>query len=446
MSSLLPRVAKALAAGATGAAVGWVGGAVNAWPLLGASLGAATGVALVTGGDAWRGRRLLKWLRGPLEEPAPRDTGFWGELAYRIEKALRQRERAISAEKARLGQFLSAMEASPNGVMLLDAEGQIDWCNQVAAAHFDLDPERDRRQRVTNLVRSPAFKAYLTEARFEQPVVFVAPNGRTTLSVLVRPYGDGQKLVLSQDITERERADAMRRDFVANVSHEIRTPLTVLAGFVETMSTLPLSEAERKRVLALMEQQTTRMQSLVSDLLTLAQLEGSPNPPTDRWVMVDSLLQRAEVDARSLSGGRHRVVLQPVTGVAVAGSDTELMSAVANLVGNAVRYTPDGGQIELRWTGHAIEVRDDGIGVAREHLARLTERFYRVDSSRSRETGGTGLGLSIVKHVMQRHGGSIEIESEPGRGSCFRLVFPPARVRSAAGVAAITVPAVATGP
>jgi two-component system phosphate regulon sensor histidine kinase PhoR len=451
MSSLLPRVFKALGAGAALAALGWVGGAVNGWPYLGAVAGAATGVSLVIGADAWRGRRLLKWLRGGQDAAAPRDTGFWGELAYRIEKALRSREREVEIERQRLAQFLSAMEASPNGVLLIDADEQIDWCNSVAAAHFELDPDRDRRQRVTNLVRSPAFKAYLTEGRFDEPVVFVAPGGRATLSVLVRPYGDGLKLVLSQDITERERADAMRRDFVANVSHEIRTPLTVLAGFVETMSTLPLSETERRRVLTLMEQQTVRMQTLVADLLTLAQLEGSPNPPPDRWLPLAALLQRAESDALSLSAGRHRIVVEGPPGVEIAGSDTELMSAVGNLLGNAVRYTPEGGRIALRWvpgaSGGAIEVQDTGIGVAREHLPRLTERFYRVDGSRSRETGGTGLGLSIVKHVMQRHGGAIEIDSEPGRGSCFRLIFPAARVRNGlAARPAVTVPSAATLP
>lgn len=435
MSVLLPRVLAALGAGVGGAAAGYVAGALRDWPLSGAVLGAAFGLAMIVGADAMRGRKLLRWLRGAQEGSAPRDTGFWGELGYRIERALRVRERDIETERSRLEQFLSAMEASPNGVLLIDPDEQIDWCNSVAAEHFALHPDRDRRQRVTNLVRAPAFKAYLTEGRFDEPVIFVAPNGRSTLSVLVRPYGDGLKLVLSQDITERERSDAMRRDFVANVSHEIRTPLTVLAGFVETMAALPLSEAERRRVLTLMEQQTGRMQSLVSDLLTLAQLEGSPRPPPDRWVAVSDLMQRAESDARALSADRHRITIESVRGVEIAGSESELMSAIGNLLTNAIRYTPEGGRIEVHWLsrpdgGGQIEVADSGVGIAREHIPRLTERFYRVDGSRSRETGGTGLGLSIVKHVMQRHGGEIEIDSEPDRGSRFRLVFPATRLRS----------------
>jgi two-component system phosphate regulon sensor histidine kinase PhoR len=391
--------------------------------------------------DSLRGQGLMNWLRGPLQTPAPRDSGFWGELAYRTEKALRARELALRQEQEQLSQFLSAIEASPNGVMMLDGTDQIEWCNSVAAEHFGLDPVRDRRQRVTNLVRMPAFVAHLQGGRYDDAVVFPGPLGRTTLSVLVRPYGDGMKLVLTQDITERERTEAMRRDFVANVSHEIRTPLTVLAGFVETMAGLPLTEVERQRVLNLMAQQTDRMQALVGDLLTLAKLEGSPRPAADRWVPVADVLRKAHADALALSAGRHRIEVTGGEGAEVAGSEPELYSAVGNLLNNAVRYTPEGGEIQLRWLwrpdgGASLEVQDGGIGIAREHLPRLTERFYRVDGSRSRDTGGTGLGLSIVKHVAQRHGGEIDIQSELGRGSTFKLVLPALRVRQPAALVA----------
>jgi two-component system phosphate regulon sensor histidine kinase PhoR len=229
----------------------------------------------------------------------------------------------------------------------------------------------------------------------------------------------------------------MRRDFVANVSHEIRTPLTVLAGFLETLRDLPLGEAEHKRVLALMSQQTTRMGNLVADLLTLARIEGSPPPSGERWCSVDALLRQAELDARALSAGRHAIGVTGGEGMQIAGEEGELQSALGNLVGNAIRYTPEGGRIEIAWRaspegGGEIAVSDTGPGIARVHWPRLTERFYRVDGSRSRESGGTGLGLAIVKHVMQRHGGELEIASEPGEGSTFRLVFPALRVRAAA--------------
>lgn len=404
-------------------------------PIVGALAGAAAAVALMVLLDSLRAHRLMQWLRGAQQDPAPRGRRFWGEVGYRVERALRLRERALDQERERLAQFLSAIEASPNGVMLIDGRDQIEWCNSVAADHLGLDPVRDRQQRVTNLVRAPAFVAHLQTGSFGEALLIPSPRGGGTLSVIVRPYGDGMKLVLTQDVTERERSDSMRRDFVANVSHEIRSPLTVLAGFVETMASLPLTEAERRRVLTLMQQQTHRMQTLVGDLLTLAQLEGSPRPAPDRWVAMGPLLRRVQADAGALSAGRHHLeVAGPHDDVQVAGNESELLSAMANLANNAVRYTPEGGRVEVLWRwradgGAELEVRDTGIGIAKEHLPRLTERFYRVDGSRSRDTGGTGLGLSIVKHVIQRHGGELQIQSEPGKGSSFKLVFPPSRVR-----------------
>jgi two-component system phosphate regulon sensor histidine kinase PhoR len=205
------------------------------------------------------------------------------------------------------------------------------------------------------------------------------------------------------------------------------------------MSTLPLTEVERRRVLGLMQQQTTRMQTLVGDLLTLAQLEGSPRPAPDRWVSLAPLLKRVGADANSLSRGRHQIEVRCEDPVELAGNESELLSAIANLVNNAVRYTPEGGRIEALWRSRAdgggeVVVSDTGIGIAKEHLPRLTERFYRVDGSRSRDTGGTGLGLSIVKHVAQRHGGELDVQSELNKGSTFRLIFPAARVRRMAVV------------
>jgi two-component system, OmpR family, phosphate regulon sensor histidine kinase PhoR len=430
---LLRRAAVIALAMLGGGLVGSLTGQINA-PLWGFWIGGGLAVSLIALRDTLRGYRLISWLRGSQEQPAPRDAGLWGELGYRIERALRQRDQAMVLEQARLTQFLSAIEAAPNGVMLLDAGDQIDWCNSLAADHFGLDPQRDRRQRVTNLLRSPVFVAYLQAGDFEAPVHMPQPRGSGLLSVRVRPYGDGLKLVLSLDITERERAEAMRRDFVANVSHEIRTPLTVLSGFIETLKTLPLSGAETEQVLGFMTLQADRMGSLVGDLLTLARLEGSPRPNAELWVNAKELLLRIESEAKALSAGRHTLTFPKELLVAFAGTEIELHSAVANLVSNAVRYTPVGGHIEVSWHLRSdgsgeLAVRDTGPGIARSHLPRLTERFYRVDGSRSRDTGGTGLGLAIVKHVIQRHGGELVIESELGQGSVFRLVLPAARIR-----------------
>ncbi len=433
MAWLLPRFIAGLLCMLAGAIFGLLAGSQRA-ALLGALLAGLLGFAAIVAVDSLRGWRLMNWLRGSQQDTAPRDSGFWGEIGYRIERSLRMLERGAEVERLRLAQFVSAMEASPNGVLLLDPNDEIEWCNARAADHFGLDPQRDRRQRVTNLIRSPAFVSYLQAGNFDEPVSFREPRGRGQLQVQIRRYGTDSKLVLSQDMTERERAEAMRRDFVANVSHEIRTPLTVLSGFLETMRNLPLTEVEQKRVITLMTQQAERMGHLVSDLLTLARLEGSPRPTADKWLRVDAILKQVEAEARALSAGRHTIEFGDVGNAQIAGSDVELHSAVGNLVNNAIRYTPDGGRIEVHWkradNGQGeIAVVDTGRGIARPHLSRLTERFYRVDSSRSRESGGTGLGLAIVKHVMQRHGGELDIASEPDRGSTFRLIFPAVRVR-----------------
>jgi two-component system phosphate regulon sensor histidine kinase PhoR len=445
----MTRLVQAVLLMTASAALGYLIGYWLGHPWLGTWVGASLVVMLQGARELIGAGRLIRWLQRMQEEglsgvaaTAPRDRGLWGELGYRVERLLRQHQSALVLEKARLADFLNAIEASPNGVMLINAEDQIVWCSRVSAQHFGLDPERDLYQRVTNLVRNPVFVATLqTESSTDdaEPMSLIAPAGGV-ISVLVRAYGgQGQRLVLSQDITERQRMEAMRRDFVANVSHEIRTPLTVLAGFVETMASVPLPAEEQQKVLGLMSQQAQRMQSLVADLLTLAQLEGSPRPTVDRWVPLAQLLQQVEVEARGLSGGHHQFEFpvladSSVQGLEIAGHPSELLSALTNLVSNAVRYTPPAGRISVTWHFQAdgrgvFGVKDTGIGIGREHLPRLTERFYRVDGSRSRETGGTGLGLSIVKHVAQRHDGELQLDSELGKGSQFRLVLPAVRLR-----------------
>ncbi|MDQ5898114.1 MAG: phosphate regulon sensor histidine kinase PhoR [Pseudomonadota bacterium] len=430
------------------ALVGGIVGFKLGAPAVGTWIGALLGAAWAGWRDACRAVRLVDWMRGNMEAQAPRDGELWGELAYRTERALLHSEQRTQLERRRREEFLDAIEASPNGVLLLDADEQIVWLSQVAAVHLGLDPVRDLGQRITNLVRAPAFVAALQSGSTE-PLLMMSGSlpAQLSLSVLVRSYGTvGQRLVLTQDVTERQRNEAMRRDFVANVSHEIRTPLTVLAGFVETMATLPLGAEDRERMLQLMTQQTRRMQTLVTDLLTLARLEGSPQPAPDDWHPAAELLEQVGVEVAALSRGRH-LIRHPdasdeaVASVEIAGNASELLSAMTNLASNAVRYTPEEGRITVVWAlrpggGALFEVCDSGIGIARDHLPRLTERFYRVDGSRSRETGGTGLGLSIVKHVVQRHGAELSIDSQPGQGSTFCILFPASRIRVRRPVAA----------
>ncbi len=407
------------------------------WARTGAVLALLAAAAVWTLLDGRAGQRVLRWLHQGAPSEPPAQPGRWGEVAYTADKALRERERAATLAQQQLSDFLAAIEASPNGVVLLDERERITWCNSAASFHLGVQTPRDLLQPVTNLVRVPAFVGYLAQRPWAGPVVCEVPASHCTLSLLAQPYGESRTLLITQDVTERQRQEAMRRDFVANVSHEIRTPLTVLTGYVETLRDLPLTPGERAPMLAQMQEQSTRLQNLVDDLLTLAQLEGQPLPMADQWLPLAPLLERALDDGQRLSKGRHRFTLSPPPeDLMVAFVKNELLSAVSNLISNAVRYTPDGGPITVSWRnegerGSVIEVRDSGIGIAPEHLPRLTERFYRVDGSRSRETGGTGLGLAIVKHVMQRHGGELVIHSEPGRGSVFALHLPPNRLRAA---------------
>jgi two-component system, OmpR family, phosphate regulon sensor histidine kinase PhoR len=411
-------------------------------PAAALAIGLALAFALLWLRERRRLSRLKQWLGGPLDGPAPDESGSIGEVAWRVQRALHTREQDATAERERLAQFLSAIEASPNGVVLLDEDDGIRWLNRTAAAHFGLDPQRDLDQRITHLVRAPAFVDHLQGPDTGAELVLPSPRGDATLTVLLRPYGDRMRLLLSQDITERERNDAMRRDFVANVSHEIRSPLTVLLGFVDSMMQLPLSAAERERALAVMHQQAERMQTLVTDLLALAQIEGAPRPSVENWVEVDDLMRRLQNDVTASDAGQHPVQVSLEGQASLSGVESELFSAFWNLASNALRYTPAGGAVDIKWQlrpegGGEFCVCDQGPGIAREHLPRLTERFYRVDASRSRATGGTGLGLAIVKHVVQRHDGELLISSELGKGSQFRIVLPAHRVRALAPAAAL---------
>jgi two-component system phosphate regulon sensor histidine kinase PhoR len=405
------------------------------WSLGGYLLAALLGSLLLL--ERVRLQRLLRWAARDASEPAPQLAGPLAELAYRFEKSLRQREAQSRRERERLQQFLSALEAYPNGLMLLDADDHIQWLNQVAAEQLGLERPRDLLQNVRNLVRQPAFVELLQQAGGSGSTSF--SDGEQILNATLRRFGDDRQgrmsLLVLQDVTERQRMDRMRRDFVANVSHEIRSPLTVLSGFLETLEQLELSAEERKRSLKLMRQQADRMQLLVTDLLTLARLEGEPKPPPDAWLPLANLLQRCFADAQAADQGRHQLSIDSIdAGLQLAGADSEWQSAFANLIGNALRYTPAGGTVHIAWRvlddGRGeFSVLDTGPGIAAEHLPRLTERFYRVDGSRSRDTGGTGLGLAIVKHIAQRHGAELVISSQPGQGSQFRIRIPAHRLQ-----------------
>lgn len=377
--------------------------------------------------------RLSKWLADPRPEALPSGSGIWEDVFAAFYHLLRRQRRSESRLTATLHDFQRAGMAMPDGLVILDGSNRIEWCNPKSEHHFGLDAKRDFGQLVTHLVRQPQFAEALGGS-YSEPLSLRAHGGDLVLSVLIVPYEENRKLIISRDVTDRERVETMRRDFVANVSHELRTPLTVIGGFLETIADMETPNPELiRRSVPLMSDQAKRMQTLVEDLLTLSRLESEGNPAREEPVNVPDIARGLYHDALALSAGRHKVTLLLESSAWINGAEDELRSAFGNLVSNAIRYTPAGGEVRLSWKTHAdggtvFSVRDTGIGIEAQHLPRLTERFYRVDRGRSRETGGTGLGLAIVKHVVNRHAARLEVSSDPGRGSCFSVIFPAGRV------------------
>jgi two-component system phosphate regulon sensor histidine kinase PhoR len=380
-------------------------------------------------------RALSHWLEHGEAPDPPRARGMWDELHALLHRSRRQAARREAELNEMLSRWREAARALPDGVVILDGD-RIAWCNDTARLHLEIDPLRDAGTPLTHLVRIPEFLEYLESSDYARPILVQPPySGDRVLSMQVVPYGENQRLVLSRDVTQFKQVERMRREFVANVSHELRTPLTVVTGFLETL------RDERDPVAAshyvdLMTEQAKRMQRLVEDLLTLSALESSPAPPLEEKIEMKPLLERLGAEARALSGGRHRIAIAAETGIDLLGSEKEVSSAFGNLVSNAIRYTPEGGEVRLNWhgteEGAAFDVDDTGIGISAEHIPRLTERFYRVDRGRSRETGGTGLGLAIVKHALGRHGAALQVTSTPGKGSRFSARFAGPRVQRAA--------------
>ncbi len=384
--------------------------------------------------DTWHMLTLKRWLQQHQTGSGYQPGGTWSQVfsqLYRLEKHGEQTQQKL---REALERFQHAGAALPSGVVVIDTADRIRWCNPSAEKHLCIQLNQDRGQSLTYLIRQPEFGAYLKAPPSELPLLLRRVRGNDlSLSIQVVPYSAEERMLVSHDITQVERDELVRQDFVANVSHELRTPLTVVGGFIETLlEGKPLDGDTQRRVLSTMQAQTQRMQRLVEELLTLSRLESQLYSTPDDLVQVNVLMQQLVQMGRQLSQGQHDV--QSVfTGVdSVLGSESELLSAFGNLVTNAVRYTPPGGQIHLNWRrerGDGIfSVQDSGIGIPPEHLPRLTERFYRVDRARSRETGGTGLGLAIVKQIAIHHDSKLEICSEPGKGSTFSFRIPAHRI------------------
>ncbi|MFT0532683.1 phosphate regulon sensor histidine kinase PhoR [Castellaniella hirudinis] len=420
--------------------------ALGGW-LLGAWLGAATGWAVFALGllamvlvSGLQLSRIARWVRR-IDDPPPPSVGPWDEILAPIYRKLKRNRLDLKESQRHFRRALLAAEALPDGALTLASDKSLLWCNQTAVGHLGLDLSRDRGHSILNIIRAPEFARYAHRDHWDKPLILHLGHGPYTRTLLLHmtPYAAGQFLLVTRDITQIERLENTRKDFVANVSHEMRTPLTVLSGFIETLLDLPdeaIPVAQRQQYLRLMEQQARNMQALVSDLLTLSSLESSPHGPGEP-VALAPVIRDALTQCQALSNERHQFDIQISDTLRIVGQASELASAIGNLLTNAVRYTPSGGVIRVRWClqpdGQACyQVSDTGIGIDEAVIPRLTERFFRVDRGRSRATGGTGLGLAITKHVVLRHQASLDIASTPGEGSTFTIRFPASRVCSRA--------------
>jgi len=418
------------------------------WAVFGAImgwwLGAATGFAclafglllmvLVSGAHV---SRIQKWTRN-LNDPPPPSIGPWDAILAPVYRQLRRDRHEILDLNRHVDGIMMAAEALPDGAITLNADMELQWCNQTACEHIGLNLATDRHHSIFNILRAPEFSRYARQSRWDGPLLLHIDKDGLEKSLLLQltPYGLGQFLIVTRDVTQVEKLETTRKDFVANVSHELRTPLTVLLGFLETLRDMPpesLTPEQRQRYETMMLEQTRHMQSIVADLLTLSTLESSPTVEGET-VQVSNLIQSALKQGEALSGGQHIFVTNLDPNLAIQGMENELSSAVSNLITNAIRYTPKDGTITVSWymldNGDACySVQDTGIGIAPQDIPRLTERFYRVDKGRSRSTGGTGLGLAITKHIVVRHNAELQIQSRLGVGSIFTLRFPKSRVR-----------------
>ena len=388
----------------------------------------------------YQAAHVANWLRSTANQPPPENVGPWTDVVRHLEHNLQlQNELLLQAQETN-DAVMAAAQALPVGVIALDGSMSIIWFNKAARQQLGLNDQADLGNNLLHLIREPSFVRYARQRTWPDPLLLRTLQGNQEKRLMMQfvTYAREQRLLITRDLTQIDKLETTRRDFVANVSHELRTPLTVLTGFVETISEAPagaLAESQVQQYFGLMREQANRMESIVSDLLTLSTLETSPVADQE-VVEVTPLLDNVRQQIEALSAGRHHIEWDVQPGLDLRGAASELTSAFSNLITNAVRYTPEGEHIVVRWASEADEgarfsVKDTGIGIAAEHIPRLSERFYRVDRSRSRAAGGTGLGLAITKHIAMRHEADLQIESRLKQGSTFNLVFPKSRVAHA---------------
>jgi two-component system phosphate regulon sensor histidine kinase PhoR len=394
--------------------------------------GLLAGLLLLLLWHLYQASRLLRWMRNQITADTNFPEGFWREIASLIHD-LKERNRKRKQKLSRFfKQFRGAVASVPDAMVILGRADTIDWCNHAAETMLGLQWPADKDAPFRQRFHHPEVSRYLADGDYSTPLEFTSPSDDSSILTLsITHFGKKryQRLIMVRDITPIRNLDRVRRDFIANISHELRTPLTVIYGYLESMQEDHQECPHWQRPLELMEQQTTRMLSVVTDLLTLSRLELNPAKRADTPINIPRILRELGEEAQTLAkASNHQINANVDNSLWLRGDDEELRSTFGNLIYNAIRHTPSGSQINIDWgkryNGITLSISDNGEGIEPHHIPRLTERFYRVDTARSRETGGTGLGLAIVKQIVQRYGGRLTIQSTPGEGSTFSCIFP----------------------
>ncbi len=416
----------------------WLGGALVIGWLLNLTpwaLAVASGVFAVR--SIYHLHQLQHWLSHRAGGEPPEAGGLWGEVMDNLYRMQQKDRRERVRLRALIGYLRESFASLPYGAVMIDPESNIEWTNRAADTLLGLRFPEDTGQQILNLVRAPDFVTYFEAEDYSRPLDMMSPlHSDTYLQLHVTFFGKRSRLIFVRDVTQTARLERVRKDFVANVSHELRTPLTVINGYLETFADSVGADNPRwARALDQMLVQSRRMQTLINDLLLLSRLEALPQPERQAAFALRPMLDMIREEALASVGGRREITIECDDSLNLIGEREELRSAFANIVFNAARYTEADGKIVMRWFADRdnayLQVEDNGVGIATEHIPRLTERFYRVDKSRSMDTGGTGLGLAIVKHVLLRHQAQLRVTSRPGEGSCFSCVFPVTRTEPA---------------
>ena len=376
--------------------------------------------------------KLNKWIESPSLKNLPNGTGIWENIFAKLYRTYRQQKKSQTQLTTTLDQFNQAAEAINDGIIAVNEDNEILWSNKKAQKMFNINRKKDYNQPISYIFRNTDLSSYLLKEDYEKSINIHNPTNKIDIEIKATFFGDNHKLITCRDLTLLNKAENLRKDFVSNFSHELKTPLTVISGFLETLEDQKTIDAESKKIISLMSKQAFRMKKLIDDLLLLSNVESDYLRNRSEKIIIKDMFRKIKTEVTLVNQEKHNIIYSINNEINIYGSISEVYSAFMNILTNAIRYSGDAGEIKVSWNkinNDAIfEVTDNGIGIPEEHLTRITERFYRVDEDRSRESGGTGLGLSIVKNVMSQHQGDVRIASELNTGSSFKLIFPSERI------------------